>query len=163
MIVRPFELKLAALEADHPFAEAMPVVQTAAALVRSFGIGRYAYVNSTASLDMEMPDGKMAGNVRIGLIAASGARGSDVDASLMKDLSYNIDMLAPSDVPDAPPIPVQMTVSAGRYEAVAVKLDKASKHGTYHRNTVDRKKSSLAKLMNKLAKGGAAAAAAPKA
>jgi small subunit ribosomal protein S20 len=56
------------------------------------------------------------------------------------------------------------TALAQRYFLLATKmLDKSAKHGVYHRNTVDRKKSSLAGLMNKLAKGGAAAAAAPKA
>ena len=49
------------------------------------------------------------------------------------------------------------TALAQRYFMLATKkLDKSAKHGTYHRNTVDRKKSHLAKLMNKLAKGPAA-------
>jgi small subunit ribosomal protein S20 len=44
------------------------------------------------------------------------------------------------------------------------KLDKSAKAHVYHRNTVNRKKSSLAKLMNKLGAapaGGAAVAPAP--
>ena len=39
------------------------------------------------------------------------------------------------------------------------KLDKSAKVGVYHKNTVGRKKSSLAKLMNKLAAAGAATTA----
>lgn len=51
------------------------------------------------------------------------------------------------------------TALAQRYFLLATKmLDKSSKHGVYHKNTVDRKKSSLARLMNKLGKAGAAAA-----
>lgn len=124
VIVRPFELKLAALEADNPFAEAMPFLQTGAALVRSFGIGRYAYVNSTGSIDMDSSEMDMAGNFRFGLIAASGARGSDVDAYLMKDMSYDLNMTAPSYDPELPAVPMQMASSVARYEMTGAKLDK---------------------------------------
>jgi len=50
------------------------------------------------------------------------------------------------------------TALARQYFLAATKeLDKSAKVGIYHRNTVDRKKSSLAKLMNKLAAAGGAA------
>jgi small subunit ribosomal protein S20 len=55
------------------------------------------------------------------------------------------------------------TALARQYFLTATKkLDKSAKVNVYHKNTVNRKKSSLAKLMNKLAAGGKAAAA-PKA
>jgi small subunit ribosomal protein S20 len=53
------------------------------------------------------------------------------------------------------------TALARQYFLTATKkLDKSAKVNVYHKNTVNRKKSSIAKLMNKLA-GGAAAASAP--
>ncbi|HVY62806.1 MAG TPA: 30S ribosomal protein S20 [Planctomycetota bacterium] len=56
------------------------------------------------------------------------------------------------------------TALARQYFVTATKkLDKSAKVNVYHKNTVNRKKSSLARLMNKLAAGGAgkADAAAP--
>jgi small subunit ribosomal protein S20 len=51
------------------------------------------------------------------------------------------------------------TALARQYFHLATKkLDKSAKVGIYHKNTVARKKSHLAKLLNKLAAGGAAAA-----
>jgi small subunit ribosomal protein S20 len=57
------------------------------------------------------------------------------------------------------------TALARQYFLAATKrLDKSAKVGVYHRNTVARRKSHLAKLMARLAAGGPAAApAAPKA
>jgi small subunit ribosomal protein S20 len=52
------------------------------------------------------------------------------------------------------------TALARQYFLTATKeLDKSAKTNVYHKNTVNRKKSSLAKLMNKLAAGGAPAKA----
>ena len=52
------------------------------------------------------------------------------------------------------------TALARQYFLTATReLDKSAKAKIYHKNTVDRKKSSLAKLMNKLAAGGAPAKA----
>ena len=48
------------------------------------------------------------------------------------------------------------TALARQYNVIATKkLDKAAKTKIYHKNTVARKKSSLAKKMNKLAAGAA--------
>ncbi len=53
------------------------------------------------------------------------------------------------------------TALARQYFLTATKkLDKSAKVGIYHKNTVNRKKSAIARLMNKLAAGGTAAAAA---
>ena len=52
------------------------------------------------------------------------------------------------------------TALARQYFLTATKkLDKSAKTNVYHKNTVDRKKSSLAKLMNKLTAGGGGGAA----
>jgi small subunit ribosomal protein S20 len=54
------------------------------------------------------------------------------------------------------------TALARRYLLAATKkLDKSAKIGVYHKNTVARKKSRLAKLLNKLAAAGAGAGAVP--
>jgi len=124
VIVRPFELDLKTLPDDNPFAEAMPFLQTYTAIARSFGIGRYAYLNATGSIDMDTGQTSMAGNFSLDLIAASGARGGDVDASLVRGLSYDFDMTAPAGDPDAPPIPMQLAARADRYEMTGVRLDK---------------------------------------
>jgi hypothetical protein len=124
VIVRPWVLEPKTLEADNPFAQAMPFIQTAVAFTRSFGIARYAFVDSSGSIDMDVPDSDIRASFRVGLMAASGTRGSDVDASLTRDMTYDLDMTMPSEVPDAPPVNMRMAGSADRYEITGVKLDK---------------------------------------
>ncbi len=140
VIVRPYELELKTLAEDNPFAQAMPFIQSVAALSRSFGISRYAYLNSTGRLDMDTDDVEMAGEFKIDLVGASGARGGDVDASLMKGLSYAFDMTAPMGPADVEPYDdaaivepdpatatlqtIAMGVTVERSEATGMKLDK---------------------------------------
>jgi hypothetical protein len=91
VVLRPFEVgpvKTAA-SADDPFAQIMPLLQPAAAVMKSFGVDTAAFMDFKGDIAMTQMGQSIAGSVGSKAMGMRGLRGGDVDAAYMRDMFYN--------------------------------------------------------------------------
>jgi hypothetical protein len=126
--LRPYELKLAQLPPDSEFAEAMPMIQTWAAVSRSFGVDTMFMRQFTGRLAMTTAGQEMKMTFTADAYGIRGMRGSDMDAAFMRGLAFDMD--APMGMADAAAgtaVPVMKMAGGVDYVSMeGMRLDKVA-------------------------------------
>jgi len=125
VMLRPFELTPAKLpaDADPELAQAMPLLQGFAAVMRSFAYDTSAMFDMKGSMAMTQAGQPMMMNIGMKSSGVRGVRGSDSDAAFVRGVTFSGAMQEPG-------MPKPMDISGGvdLYTMEGIRLDKVLAH-----------------------------------
>lgn len=107
-MLRPYELALTQLPPEHEFAEAMPVLQTFAAVARTYAADTVAALGVNAEMAMTQMGQPMTFSMKADAYGLRGLRGGDTDAAFMRDINFAVS--APTSGTVASPTEVSISV-----------------------------------------------------
>ncbi len=140
VVLRPFELTLAAFPPDSEWGEFMPLLQTSAAVYRSFAADTHALFDITVDTQMSQYSHPSSSSSTVAVQGARGWRGGDTDIAIVKGMSMQMSMVLPAsrsfavepegtttgieEPAQTTMIPIPMTGSVDRFTHERLHLDK---------------------------------------
>ncbi len=98
VMLRPYQLKLVQLPPENEFAQAMPVLQPLAAVMRTFAADTVAAFDFRAQMAMTQLGQSITFDMTADTYGVRGLRGGDNDVGIMRNLKF--DMAAPNGMPE---------------------------------------------------------------